>query len=299
MRARKWFGIVLCLALAGGPAFGMNMKPLGFHISEIHVERWEPPVLSPLEYSVRDSRFALTQLAVSTSVFILNLKEERRLKILATAFAKAGRFGGVGSVYFDAFAGQNYQTVTPTRDVLLRRVGNFFRLEKFTAREHSHVLGWGPARVVKGYQESDFDVSVEVVEPISYRQTRTDPRPAIIGHDPVGVRCSTSSGCSSLVSLARQVEGEDQDTGADKNQDGLIEAVVSHLLSRFIHPLLGSKIVQFSLLGTLFAALAGLGLGLIFDNVNRERPRRLIGAALVGLSLPLCLVFLGLLAVNG
>jgi F0F1-type ATP synthase assembly protein I len=55
--------------------------------------------------------------------------------------------------------------------------------------------------------------------------------------------------------------------------------------------LLSSKIVQFSLLSAFFAALAGLGLGLILDNFNRERPRRVVGWTLLGTGLPLFVAF--------
>ena len=54
----------------------------------------------------------------------------------------------------------------------------------------------------------------------------------------------------------------EKEGGADANEDRLIDRVDGHLLSRFVHPLLGSKIVQLALLGTFFAALSGLGLTL-------------------------------------
>lgn len=90
-----------------------------------------------------------------------------------------------------------------------------------------------------------------------------------------------SSNRGGSIGLSGQVQSVSEEDSSGKDKKGLVEGIVSHFLSRFVHPLLSSKILQFSLLGTLFAALTGLSLGFVFDNVNRDRPRRLIGYALI------------------
>ena len=81
------------------------------------------------------------------------------------------------------------------------------------------------------------------------------------------------------------------------------ERMVSHSLSGFIHSLrgrvhslLGDKVVFVVLAGFGFAALAGVGGGLVLDNVNRERNRILLGWLLLGFGPPLFALsfFLGL-----
>jgi hypothetical protein len=44
---------------------------------------------------------------------------------------------------------------------------------------------------------------------------------------------------------------------------------------------LGSEITYLPIAGFFFAALAGIGGGLIFDNVNRQRHRKRLGWALL------------------
>ncbi len=54
-----------------------------------------------------------------------------------------------------------------------------------------------------------------------------------------------------------------------------------------VHTLLGSKIIYLSLTSFGFAALAGLGGGIVFDNLNRERKWKRFGWWLLVLCLPL------------
>jgi hypothetical protein len=61
-----------------------------------------------------------------------------------------------------------------------------------------------------------------------------------------------------------------------------------------IHSLLGDKIVYLPLFGFGFSALAGIGGGLVLDNVNRQRNRKHLGRWLLCCSIPLgvfCLLF--------
>lgn len=68
---------------------------------------------------------------------------------------------------------------------------------------------------------------------------------------------------------------------------------VIHSLCGRVHALLGDGVVYLPLAGFFFAALAGIGGGLILDNFNRERKRKRLGWALFLLGLPagaLCLL---------
>ena len=75
-----------------------------------------------------------------------------------------------------------------------------------------------------------------------------------------------------LVSLASEIEGDEQQSGADAHSPSLIKRILRHPLSGFIdrlrsgvHALLGDKVVYLPLCGFGFAALAGLGGGLVLD----------------------------------
>lgn len=99
---------------------------------------------------------------------------------------------------------------------------------------------------------------------------------------------------SGLVSLPSEVQGNDQKPGADANESGGNQIIQSHSLGGFvhrlrggIHALLGDKIVLLALGGFFFAALAGLGGGLILDHYDRERKRKRLGWGLLLCSIPL------------
>lgn len=113
----------------------------------------------------------------------------------------------------------------------------------------------------------------------------------------------TNSRLGSLVSLAGQPQGGDQEHGADPNKDGRDQAVERHALGGVIHglrsqvhALLGGQVVYLVLAGLGLAALAGLGGGLILDNVNTNKRRRSLGWLLLLAGLPLfgLCFFLGL-----
>lgn len=106
-----------------------------------------------------------------------------------------------------------------------------------------------------------------------------------------------------FIGLKRQQESSDKQYRADPDQYCRPESVLGHPLGRpvhglcgRVHTLLGSKISYLPLAGFFFAALAGLGLGLILDNVNRKRHRKHMGwlLLLLGLSLSLTAFLLGL-----
>lgn len=52
-----------------------------------------------------------------------------------------------------------------------------------------------------------------------------------------------------------------------------------------------NKVVYFPLIGLLFAAAAGVGLGLVLDNFNRDRKWKIVGWALLVSGLPICAAF--------
>jgi hypothetical protein len=62
-------------------------------------------------------------------------------------------------------------------------------------------------------------------------------------------------------------------------------------LRAFVHALLSKKVVYFPLIGFLFAALAGLGLGLILDNFDRKPKQHFLGWCLLIVCLPLWFAF--------
>ena len=166
----------------------------------------------------------------------------------------------------------------------------------------AYVNGHVRRRIAADILDFDFQQDRNIV--IGYAVLRPDlsdfqPRPVLASHDFVGGIGRLSGGAGGLVGVRGQAERVQQDSSANRDQDSLIEAIVSHLLSRFVHPLLSSKIVQFSLLGTLFSGVSGLGLSFVFDDVDRKRPRRLMGLGIVSVSLPLAIIFLTLLAVRG
>lgn len=102
------------------------------------------------------------------------------------------------------------------------------------------------------------------------------------------------SGPSGAIGLPRQPESDEKQERAYSNEYCGIERVVPHVLRGgvhrlcgSVHSLLGSKVFYLPLAGFFFAALAGLGGGLVLDNVNPDRRRRLAGWVLLSLCLPI------------
>ncbi|MTJ05304.1 MAG: hypothetical protein FH759_11520 [Sediminimonas qiaohouensis] len=102
------------------------------------------------------------------------------------------------------------------------------------------------------------------------------------------------SGLSGSVGLARQEEGEKKQNRANTDKDCGIQRIVPHVaggrLDRLcggVHSLLGGKVFYLPLAGFFFLALTGLGLGFIFDYVNRDRARKQVGWIILSTCLPL------------
>lgn len=81
---------------------------------------------------------------------------------------------------------------------------------------------------------------------------------------------------------------------ADTDKPSLGISVVTHFLRsavhgprRFVHSLLGDQVINLALAGFLFAALAGVGGGLILDNFDGKRRHVRLGWGLLSFSLPL------------
>jgi hypothetical protein len=96
------------------------------------------------------------------------------------------------------------------------------------------------------------------------------------------------------VSLPRQMERCQQEYSAYPDEPSLYPSVIPHVLRciihvlrGFVHALLGSKVIYLALAGLGFAAIAGVGCGLILDNFNRERKRVRLGWLLLLICLPL------------
>lgn len=98
-------------------------------------------------------------------------------------------------------------------------------------------------------------------------------------------------------------ESSKQQRRADPNKPSLQQGIGGHSLRGlvhrirgFVHTALGREVVYLPLVGLLFAALAGIGGGLILDNFNPDRTKRIGGAILLCAGLPLwfVLILLGL-----
>jgi hypothetical protein len=83
-------------------------------------------------------------------------------------------------------------------------------------------------------------------------------------------------------------EGQEEQGGANTDYHCRPEGVLGHPLGGIIHrlcgevhALLGSKIAYLPLLGFILAALAGIGGGIAFDDLNRQRNRKYLGLALL------------------
>jgi hypothetical protein len=165
-------------------------------------------------------------------------------------------------------------------------------------------VGWSNPRIFPLYREMErFDPGFFATRAIEYPLIKRNPGTLLdLGSgrgNPISVRCCVGGNGNRLVGLGGEQKSVEEKPRTDRDQDSLVDGIISHLLSRFIHPLLRSKIVQFSLLGTLFAALAGLGGGLILDNFNRKPKRRVFGWCLLAVCLPLAVFSLALLSVYG
>ena len=101
----------------------------------------------------------------------------------------------------------------------------------------------------------------------------------------------------SSVSLPSEKESCKKENCAYANKPSLNISVVTHFLRSIVngsrgvvHSLLGDQVINLVLVGFGFAALSGLGGGLILDNVNRERNRKRLGWLLLLSCLPLFIV---------
>lgn len=106
------------------------------------------------------------------------------------------------------------------------------------------------------------------------------------------------SHCRTICLYSQHQGGEQKDsTNADQpsldfGQPNHALSSVVHSLRSYVHSLLGDKIIYLALTGFGFAALAGLGGGLVLDNFNRERKRIRFGWLLLLSSFPLFALFL-------
>jgi len=98
----------------------------------------------------------------------------------------------------------------------------------------------------------------------------------------------------SAVRLPSQKERHDQKGSTQRNKENRPPGVVSHPLSGVVHglrsrvhALLGNQVFFLALGGFFFAALTGLGGGLILDNFNTNRRIKILGWTLLCLCLPL------------
>lgn len=116
-----------------------------------------------------------------------------------------------------------------------------------------------------------------------------------VGNSVHGVSTGSVSGgfASQIQSAGQKGRAEDDKNCRPESVLGHPLGGVIHRLCRRVHPLLGGKVGFLAVAGFGLAALAGLGLGLILDNFNRERKWKRLGWALLLLCFPLGL--LGLL----
>jgi hypothetical protein len=92
----------------------------------------------------------------------------------------------------------------------------------------------------------------------------------------------------SLISLASEIQCTQKKHSSKRNKVNREGGVARHPLISLIHglrggaySLLGEKIVLLALVGYLFAAMAGRGAFIVFDDKNRERDRQRLGWALL------------------
>lgn len=90
-----------------------------------------------------------------------------------------------------------------------------------------------------------------------------------------------------LVGLPCQQKGEEKKGRTSNDQVSLILGPIGHFTGHLLHTFLDEKRVYFPLVGLFFAALAGIGGGLVLDYVDPQRWRRILGAVLFCLGLPL------------
>lgn len=156
----------------------------------------------------------------------------------------------------------------------------FLSFAKVQAAEYPNVSGWRRARVDK--LRSDLcGIAIEnEVASLSANISSYLPLTYVAG--------DINSGLRSAIGLARKAESPNQQAGSyrDKNRgekrvEGHVLGGLIHRLRSFVHALLGDKIIYLALAGFGFAALSGLSGFIVFDDLNRERNRQLIGRGLL------------------
>jgi hypothetical protein len=148
------------------------------------------------------------------------------------------------------------------------------------ATGYSDAVGWRLAGILKFN-----DCRYSILRALVYRRLAMEVCPNL---RLTYVASNINGVTSGLVGLSGKSKGPDQQHGAEKDQASGNPGSPHHALRGFIHSLrgsvhslLGSKVIGLVFLSYGFAALAGLGGYIVFDDLNRERKRQWFGRALL------------------